>query len=89
MAEPRYSAQETVQRGEEWYEREIRARVEPEHRGKYLVLDIETGKYEIGTEYHPLAQRMLVQKPDAALCVLRIGYPVAGRIGGRFRAASR
>jgi hypothetical protein len=32
---------------------------------------------------------MLVQKPDAALCVLRIGYPVAGRIGGRFRAASR
>jgi hypothetical protein len=87
MTKPRYTAAETVRRGQELYEREIRAKVEPENIGKYILVDIETGEYEIGTDYHSVARRMLDKKPGAALCALRIGYPAAGRIGGRFTVA--
>ncbi len=38
-------------RGEEIYQQQIRHEVEAAHRGKYLILDVDTGCYEIGTEY--------------------------------------
>jgi hypothetical protein len=87
MSQPRYTPDETVRRGQDLYERDIRAKVEPGNIGKYLVIDIETGEYKLGSDYHLLARQVLAKKPDAALCVLRIGYPAAGRIGGRFGAA--
>jgi hypothetical protein len=88
MAQPRYSAEETVRRGQELYERDIRPAVEAENIGKYIVIDIETGEYEIGTDYHAVARQMLAKKPNAALSVLRIGYPAVGRIGSRVRGLS-
>ncbi len=39
--------EELAERGEALDERDIRARVQPEHRGKFLVIDIESGDYEI------------------------------------------
>jgi hypothetical protein len=87
MAEARYSAEETVRRAEEWYERQIRSLVEAEHRGQYIAIDVDTGEYEIGNDYHTVARSILARKPDAALGVLRIGYAAVGRIGGRAKAA--
>lgn len=88
MAQATYTADETVRRGQEIYEREIRANVEPSRRGEYVVIDVETGDWEVGKEYHTLSRQMLGRKPDATLCVLRVGYPTAGRIGGRWTAVS-
>lgn len=78
----RYSAEETVRLGEELYERQIRSKVEEGNRGRYIAIDVETGEYEIGEDYHSLARRILTRKPEAALCVLRIGYAAVGRLGG-------
>jgi len=86
MVEPRYSAEETVRRGQEIYERDIRNRVEDTEHGKYVLIDIETGQYQVGEDYHSTARSMLATKPDAALCALRVGYPAVGRIGGRVTA---
>ena len=47
MPYPRYTPEEVAQRGEAIYERQIRARVEPEHMGQFVVIDIETGDYEL------------------------------------------
>jgi hypothetical protein len=88
MPRPRYSAQETVARGEEWYERAIRAQVETdENKGKILVIDVETGDYEIDTDNLAAVHRILDRKPDAALYALRIGYPALGKMGGTWSAA--
>jgi hypothetical protein len=84
MGHPRYSADEIVHRGEQLYEQQIRGRVEPENIGKYIVIDIESGEYEVGDDYMALSRQALAKHPDAALCALRIGYPALGRIGGRF-----
>jgi len=43
--QPRYSAEETARRGDEIYEREVRARVEARNHGKVVAIDIETGAY--------------------------------------------
>jgi hypothetical protein len=39
--------EEIAARGEAIYDRDIRHKVEGTHDGKFLVLDIETGEYEI------------------------------------------
>ena len=86
MQHPRYSSEEIVRRGQQLYDEHIRAEVEPEHTGKFLVVDIETGEYEIDRESLPAFQRALAKHPGAALFLVRIGYPTAVRLGGKFRS---
>jgi hypothetical protein len=81
--------EEIVRRAREIYDRDIRVGVEPEHKGKYVAIDVETGNYEIGPDYHELSKGMLARKPDAVLSVLRIGYPAAGRIGGHLSGSKQ
>ena len=82
MPDAKYSPEEVAERGEVIYEQDIRADVEGENRGKYLVLDIETGEYEIDHDDLAATKRMMAKRPDAVLYGLRIGYPAAYRLGG-------
>jgi len=83
------SAEEIVRRGEELYDRQIRAFVEPANTGKYIAINIASGEYEIGHDYMVLSREMQARQPEAELCVLRIGFPALGRIGGRFAPTAR
>jgi hypothetical protein len=58
-------------------------------RGKFLVLDIETGEYELDADELVALQRARRKKPDAALYILRIGYPAAYRIGRAYAQSRR
>ncbi len=85
MPDAKYSREEVAERGEAIYEQKIRTKVESESAGKYLVLDIETGEYEIDQDDLVATKRMMAKRPDAVLYGLRIGYPAAYRClaGGR------
>ena len=89
MGHPRYSTEEIVRRGEELYEDGIRAKVEQGNTGKILVIDIETGDYEIDDDHLQATRRALAKHPGAALYSLRIGYPSLGKIGGGWAAVQR
>ena len=78
-----YTPEEAARIGQELYEREIRALVEEQNRGRYLVVDIETGDYEVDQEDLSATQRLLSRRPGAVIYGLRIGYPAAYRIGRR------
>ena len=67
--------------GQELYDREIKARVEPSLNGKYLVLDVVTGEYEIDDDDPEASDRLLARLPEAELYGVRIGYSAAYRIG--------
>ncbi len=84
MPHTRLSPEEVVRRGKELYESKIRAQVEAGNKGKVLVIDVETGDYEIGEDSLPLSERLHAKHKDAALYAMRIGYPAFGRIGGPF-----
>lgn len=89
MPHPRFSSEEIVQRGEEFYERYLRERVEPLFEGKILVLDIETGDYEIDEFSLPAADRLRAKSPDAVLYAKRVGYDAVYALGGTLRRTKR
>jgi hypothetical protein len=82
MGHPRYTKEEISRRGREWYERAIRAKVESGNAGKILIIDIETGEYEVDEDQLAAAHRALAKHPGAALYGLRIGYPTLAKAGG-------
>jgi hypothetical protein len=84
-----YTPNEVAQRGEAIYERQIRAKVESAHLGKFVVIDIETGDYEVDADDLVATQRALAKRPDAVLYGLRIGAPAAYRLGGSMRVPQR
>src|SRR5688572_3404351 len=45
----RYSAEETSQRGDALYERDIRGQVETTHRGKIVAIDVDRGNTSLPT----------------------------------------
>jgi len=81
---PDHSPQEVAVRGERIYEQRIRDRVEPGEKGEFVVIDVETGDYEIDQSDLTATKRVLARRPDAILYSIRIGSPTAYKLGGRF-----
>lgn len=79
----RYSAEETARRGDEIYERDIRAQVEVAHREKVVAIDIDSGEYVIDDNALAASERLLAQHPDAEIWCVRVGHRALYRIGGR------
>ena len=77
------SPEEVARRAKQLYESSIRQQVELEKNiGKMVIIDIETGDYEVD-ETGLKASRSLSQKhPNARLFGIRIGYNVAVSFGG-------
>jgi hypothetical protein len=84
MAHPRYSSDEIVERGQALYDQRIREQVEPRYTGKFLVLDIETGEFEIDADSVAALERATAKHPDPALYLLRVGFPTAVSLGAWF-----
>ena len=89
MPHARFTVHETVERGKELYEREIRPKVEEGNTGKTVVIDVETGEYEIDDDPMAATHRALAKHPGAALYRTRIGFPAFGKIGGSWGNAPR
>ena len=89
MPDAKYSREEVAARGEAIYEQKIRPNVESQSKGKYLVLDIETGEYEIDQDDLVATKRVMAKHPNAVMYGLRIGYPAAYRLGGFSKVRDR
>lgn len=81
MAYAQYTPQEVESRGEAIYESNIRAKVENNHDGEFVVIDIETGDYEIDPDDLVATERLTTRRPEGVLYGLRIGHPVAYQLG--------
>jgi hypothetical protein len=79
---PRYSKEETARLGDEIYERVVAPSVSPEDKGKFVVIDIESGDYEVDRDEIAASDRLLDRKPDAQLWLRRVGFSYAYRFGG-------
>ena len=74
---------ELARRGQEYYDRVLRAKLEPHHKGKFLALEVETGDYELGDSQLEALDRVEAKHPDSVFYILRIGYRTAARIGAQ------
>jgi hypothetical protein len=89
MSYPQYSPQQVESRGEAIYEHSVRKEVEEGNQGSFVVIDIETGEYEVDADDLNATKRALAKRPNAVLYGLRIGYPTAYMLGGHFALEGR
>ena len=78
----RRSREDTARLGDEMYERDVKARVEADHDGEYVAIDVDSGDYTIADTSHAAAKRLRERRPDADIWSLRIGYGVLRHFGG-------
>ena len=76
------AGQQIGQRGQALYDQTIKAQVEEGNHGKFLILDVNSGDYEIDPEDLTASERLLARRPDAVLFGVRIGHRAAYRLGG-------
>ncbi len=77
----RYGKEEFARRGNEIYERAIRPQVEADNAGKIVVIDIETGAWEMDADELDAFQRLAARCPDAQVWMVRVGSPYVRRFG--------
>jgi hypothetical protein len=82
-SQPRYSKEEFAHRGDELYEREIRPHLTAEDEGKFVVIDLDTGAYEIDTDELVASDRLLAHHPTAQMWLRRVGSRYVRRFGPR------
>ena len=82
-AAPTRPKEETARLGDEIYERDIRRKVEADHHGEIVSIDVETGIWAIGDELLDAVDRLRAQRPEAIdVWSLRVGYRAVYKFGG-------
>lgn len=84
MPHARFTSEQIVELGEEIYAQKLLDQLEPQHDGKFLALDVETGEYELDEDKLAAIDRARSKRADAPLYILRVGHPTAVKLGGRF-----
>lgn len=62
-----HTAENIESRGRAIYAQQIRARMNTGHRGKYLVIDIETGAYKVDADDLVATKQLLAVRPNAVI----------------------
>ncbi len=81
MTTPKYSIDEVCDRGEQIYEDQIKSLVEPSETGKFVVIDIETGDYELDEVKLEASIRLRDRRLDSIRYGAKVGSKYAYRMG--------
>lgn len=83
MAPGGLSGEEIQRWAEQIYEQRLRRQLGTDDNiGKALIIDVETGDYEMDADEIAATHRALAKHPNAALWALRIGYNAMHALGG-------
>lgn len=83
LSQVRYTNEDIGRIGEEMYHQNIRSKVMPQEKGKFLVMDIESGDYEVNADDLQAEKTLRARHPDGVLYGIRIGYTSAYSLSGR------
>ena len=76
--------EETTRLGREIYERDIKARVESDHHGEYVAIDVGSGAWAMSDDALSAADSLRAQHPEAVdVFLLRVGHRALHHFGGR------
>ncbi len=79
---PRYSKEEFTRRGEEIFERDIRPKLKGANSRDFVLIDIETGAYEVAADEMAASRRLRERVPDAQIWMRLVGSRYVCRFGG-------
>lgn len=63
------------------YDKYVKPQVSPADEGKFVALDVDTGKYQIDADELAAEDRLLEQLPGASVWLTRVGSRAAHRLG--------
>ena len=78
-----WTPEAAAERAHDLYNRDLKQRLEPAHLGKFVVLNLDTGEFELGADYLATAVRARDRWPEDELFHLRVGHRTMGRLGAR------
>jgi hypothetical protein len=81
VRQPHYPLEEFARRGDEIYDRDVGAQVEPLHNEEIVAIDIDTGAWELDPDEDTAAERLEARLPDAQIWVVRVGSRYVRRFG--------
>ena len=73
---------EIARLGKEIYERDIRLKVEADHHGEVVAIDVDSGDWAIADTASVAAKQLREQRPDAGVWLMRVGYRTLRHFGG-------
>ena len=80
---PTRPKEETARLGDKIYERDIRHKVETDHHGEIVSIDVDTGIWAIGEELRDAVERLRALRPQAIdVWSLRVGHRGVYKFGG-------
>ncbi len=82
-----YGPDEIGAKGESIYREKIQALVGPAEAEKFVVIDIESGDYEVDEEALAASLRLRERHPEAVNYGIRVGHPAAYSLGGELGPA--
>ena len=68
--------------GDAIYDQQIRSTRQPEDRGKFVAIDVDTGEYEMDEDDYKAVMGLRARMPAADSWLVRVGYAATCRIGG-------
>lgn len=74
-------AAEIARRGWDVYEGEVNPDVEPQHAGRFVVVDVDTGRYTVADQELDAFQQAQEQMPEGTFYLVRVGQRAAHRMG--------
>ena len=75
---------ETARRGDEIYERDIKPTLAEDQHGRYVAIDVNSGRWAIADTLRAATDEVHVHRPDpSGVWLLRVGFPVLRHFGGR------
>ena len=83
MSHTRYTAEQIARIAKEIYNLKIRDKVMPEHKGKFLVLDIDSGDYEMDNDDLSAEEILRARRPGGTLFGMRVGFATPYSLAGR------
>ena len=86
---PQRPIEETARLGDAIYEERVRARVEREHYGDVVAIDVNSGDYAVADEVLAAADALRQRRPNADIWFVRVGFRALDRIGGAANLGNR
>lgn len=77
-----YKPGEVTDLAREIYQEKIKPLVEPQEQGKFIVIDVVSGDYEIDEQIVDAFDRLKARRPESVAGGLRIGHRAAFKMPG-------
>jgi hypothetical protein len=75
------SSKERIKKADQIYERQLKEKLEKEHRGKIVAIEIASGDFFLGNNEIEAYEKAIQKYPDKTFVYKRIGYQATHFVG--------